>query len=156
MPGNRLMVIGDGPELARCRAVAGPNVEILGYQPDAVLRDHMQRAKGFVFAAEEDFGIAPLEAQACGTPVIAFGKGGALETVRGLNAEQPTGVFFEEQTLEALCAAVEQFEALAPGAITPEACRQNAERFSVARFRKEFSELVSTKWDAFRENRQGI
>ena len=156
MPGRRLVVIGDGPELAKCRALAAPNVQILGYQPDAVLRDHMQRAKGFVFAAEEDFGIAPLEAQACGTPVIAFGKGGALETVRGQKAERPTGVFFEEQTVDALCEAVERFEALAPGVITPEACRQNAERFSVARFRKEFSELVSTKWDAFHGNRQGI
>ena len=88
--------------------------------------------------------------------VIAFGKGGALETVRGQKAERPTGVFFEEQTVDALCEAVERFEALAPGVITPEACRQNAERFSVARFRKEFSELVSTKWDAFHGNRQGI
>jgi glycosyltransferase involved in cell wall biosynthesis len=156
IPGRRLVVIGDGPELEKCRALAAPNVQILGYQPDAVLRDHMQRAKGFVFAAEEDFGIAPLEAQACGTPVIAFGKGGALETVRGQKAERPTGVFFEEQTVDALCEAVERFEALAPGVITPEACRQNAERFSVARFRKEFSELVSTKWDAFHGNRQGI
>lgn len=156
MSGRRLVVIGDGPELAKCLALAGPNIEILGYQPDAVLRDHMQRARGFVFAAEEDFGIAPLEAQACGTPVIAFGKGGALETVRGQKAEQPTGVFFEEQTVDALCQAVESFEALAPGAITPEACRKNAERFSVSRFRKEFSAFVSTKWEVFNDDRKGV
>jgi glycosyltransferase involved in cell wall biosynthesis len=156
MPGRRLVVIGDGPELSKCRALAGPNVEILGYQPDAVLRDHMQRAKGFVFAAEEDFGIAPLEAQACGTPVIAFGKGGALETVRGQKAERPTGVFFNEQTVDALCNAVEGFEALAPGVITAEACRVNAERFSRARFREEFSALVAAKWQAFHADRPGI
>lgn len=156
MPGKRLVVIGDGPELSKCRALAGPNVEILGYQPDAVLRDHMQRAKGFVFAAEEDFGIAPLEAQACGTPVIAFGKGGALETVRGQNAAHPTGLFFKEQTVDALCNAVESFEALAPGVITAEACRENAERFSGARFREEFSAFVATKWQAFHANRPGI
>lgn len=156
MPGRRLVVIGDGPELSKCRALAAPNVEILGYQPDAVLRDHMQRAKGFVFAAEEDFGIAPLEAQACGTPVIAFGKGGALETVRGQNAAHPTGLFFKEQTVDALCNAVESFEALAPGVITAEACRENAERFSSERFRKEFSAFVASKWHAFHVNRPCI
>jgi glycosyltransferase involved in cell wall biosynthesis len=149
MPSKRLVVIGDGPELAKCRAVAGPNVEILGYQTHDVLRHHMQRAKGFVFAAEEDFGITPLEAQACGTPVIAFGKGGALETVRGQKTEMPTGLFFYEQTADALCDAVKSFEALAPGVISPEACRENAERFSNSRFRKEFSEFVATKWEAF-------
>lgn len=156
MPGQRLVVIGDGPELSKCRALAGPNVEILGYQPDAVLRDHMQRAKGFVFAAEEDFGIAPLEAQACGTPVIAFGKGGALETVRGQNVAHPTGLFFKEQTVDALCNAVESFEALSAGVITAEACRENAERFSSARFREEFSALVAAKWQTFHANRPSI
>lgn len=156
MPGKRLIVIGDGPELPKCRTLAGPNVEILGYQPIAALRDHMQRAKGFLFAAEEDFGIAPVEAQACGTPVIAFGKGGALETVRGQDATHPTGVFFEEQTVDALCNAVERFEALAPGIITAEACRKNAERFSAARFGKELSALVTTKWQAFHADRTGV
>lgn len=156
MPGRRLVVIGDGPELSKCRALAGPNVEILGYQTDAVLRDNMQRAKGFLFAAEEDFGIAPLEAQACGTPVIAFGKGGALETVRGQNTAHPTGLFFKEQTVDALCNAVESFEALAVGVITAEACRENAERFSSARFREEFSAFVATKWNAFHADRPSI
>lgn len=154
MPNKRLVVIGDGPDLAKCRAVAGQNIEILGYQSDDVLRDYMQRAKGFVFAAEEDFGIAPLEAQACGTPVIAFGKGGALETVRGLNSRHPTGVFFETQTIDCLCNAIELFETLAPDLITPEACRRNAERFSISRFRQEFSALVNSKWEAFNEARR--
>lgn len=105
MPDKRLVVIGDGPELARCKAVAAPNVELLGYQPFEVLRDYMQRARAFVFAAEEDFGITPVEAQACGTPVIAFGRGGACETIVGLDAAAPlpaaggaapTGLFFAE------------------------------------------------------------
>jgi glycosyltransferase involved in cell wall biosynthesis len=94
MPEKKLVVIGAGPEFSRIKASAGHNVDFLGYQPGEVLRDHMQRARAFVFAAEEDFGIAPLEAQACGTPVIAYGKGGALETIRGEESVEPTGVFF--------------------------------------------------------------
>ncbi len=85
MPQRRLVVIGDGPDMQKIRAKAAPNVEIMGYQPFKVLQDQMQRAKAFVFAAEEDFGISVVEAQACGTPVIAYGKGGALETVRDLS-----------------------------------------------------------------------
>jgi glycosyltransferase involved in cell wall biosynthesis len=80
-PKRKLVVIGDGPEFAKLVSLAGPNVTLLGYQSFHVLRDHMQRARGFVFAAEEDFGIAPLEAQACGTPVIALRRGGLLETL---------------------------------------------------------------------------
>jgi glycosyltransferase involved in cell wall biosynthesis len=110
MPDKQLVVIGDGPDFAKIRAKAGPNVRLMGYQPFDVLRDHMQRAQAFVFAAQEDFGIVPLEAQACGTPVIAFGRGGALETVRGLHQAQPTGVFFESQTVAAIVAAVRTFE----------------------------------------------
>ena len=83
MPDKKLVVIGDGPELAECRKVADRNVELLGWQPIQVLRDRYQQARAYVFAAEEDFGISPLEAQSAGTPVIAFGKGGALETVVG-------------------------------------------------------------------------
>ncbi len=83
MPDKKLIVIGDGPDAERCKRLAGNNVVFMGYQSTEVLKDHMQRAKAFVFAAEEDFGIIPVEAQACGTPVIAFGKGGALETIRG-------------------------------------------------------------------------
>lgn len=110
MPDKRLVVIGDGPEFQKIRSTAGNNVVLLGFQDYSSLKDHMQRARAFVFAAEEDFGIAPLEAQACGTPVIAFGKGGALETIRGLVTEKPSGVFFAEQEPESLRAAVAQFE----------------------------------------------
>src|SRR6185295_14138743 len=89
MPDRTLVVIGDGPDGPKLRKRAPSNVRLLGQQPLPVLRDHLQRARAFVFAAEEDFGIAPLEAQACGTPVIAFGRGGALETIRGLDRERP-------------------------------------------------------------------
>lgn len=149
MPGKRLVVIGDGPEMGRVRSKAGPNVQIMGYQSFEVLKDHMQRARAFVFAAEEDFGITPVEAQACGTPVIAFGKGGVQETVRGLGqCDAPTGVFFPEQSVKSLVDAVERFE-LNQLAFSPSACRENALRFSAPVFRKKFSELVDREWAKF-------
>src|SRR6266702_6714791 len=110
MPERKLVVIGDGPDMQKIRAKAGPNVEIMGYQPFKMLKEKMSRAKAFVFAAEEDFGISVVEAQACGTPVIAFGRGGALESVVGLPADRPTGVFFDEQTTDAIIEAVDGFE----------------------------------------------
>jgi glycosyltransferase involved in cell wall biosynthesis len=134
-PHRKLVVIGDGPEMAAIRAKAGPNVTILGYQPFQVLKDHMRRAKAFVFAAEEDFGIVVVEAQACGTPVIAYGKGGALETVVPVGEAHPTGVHFARQTVDALLEGVESFEQKR-ASITPQACRANAERFSAANFRR--------------------
>jgi glycosyltransferase involved in cell wall biosynthesis len=149
MPDKQLVVIGDGPDFEKIKALAPANVQVLGYQSDAVLKDHMQRARAFVFAAEEDFGITPVEAQACGTPVIAFGKGGALETIRGLDNVQPTGVFFTDQSVPSLVDAVHLFEANMDR-ITPQACRANAMRFSQERFRKEFTEFVTAKYRAFR------
>ncbi|RDK03650.1 glycosyltransferase family 4 protein [Paraburkholderia lacunae] len=136
-PHRKLVVIGDGPEMAAIRAKAGPNVSILGYQPFTVLRDHMQRARAFVFAAEEDFGIVALEAQACGTPVIAFGKGGALETVVPIGEAHPTGLHFARQTVVSVLDAIDRFERQREQ-ITPSACRANAERFSAAVFRRAF------------------
>jgi glycosyltransferase involved in cell wall biosynthesis len=141
MPDKKLIVIGDGSEMNKVKSKASSNVSILGYQAFEVLKDHMQRAKAFVFAAEEDFGITPVEAQACGTPVIAFGKGGALETVRGLDQHNPTGVFFQEQTVESIIEAVTEFEGNAYR-FTPENCRLNAERFSNERFRNEIHSKV--------------
>ncbi|WP_297352652.1 glycosyltransferase family 4 protein [Paraburkholderia sp.] len=137
MPERRLVVIGDGPDMQKVRAKAGPNVEIMGYQPFKVLQEKMQRAKAFVFAAEEDFGISVVEAQACGTPVIAYGKGGALETVRDLSNTRPTGMFFEDQRAESIIAAVEDFDAHA-SRFSAIDCRANAERFSAAHFRERF------------------
>ncbi len=115
MPERRLVVIGDGPEMGKLRALGRENITFLGYQDDSVLRGYLQRALGFVFAAEEDFGILPVEAQACGTPVIAYGAGGALETVLPAGNEQglpATGLFFTEQTPEAVRAGIIRFEAL--------------------------------------------
>lgn len=150
MPEKRLIVIGDGPEMPKLRAAATPNIELLGYQEFAVLKGHMQRAKAFVFAAEEDFGITPVEAQACGTPVIAFAKGGALETVvASPDATKATGVFFAEQTVESLTAAVRAFDARSVEFI-PSVCRANAERFSTERFRAEFSAYVEARLAEFR------
>ena len=137
MPDRKLVVIGDGPDMQKIRAKATPNIEIMGYQPFAVLHDRMRRAKAFVFAAEEDFGISVVEAQACGTPVIAYGKGGALETVRDLTHPQPTGLFFAEQSVESIVAAVEDF-ADNPQRFAAADCRRNAERFSAGHFRERF------------------
>ena len=148
MPERRLIIIGDGPEMPKIRAKAGPNVTVLGYQPDDVLRDYMQRARAFVFAAEEDFGIAPLEAQACGTPVIAYARGGVLETIRGLDDESPTGVFFKEQSVQGIKAAVSSFEQEA-ARILPATCRENALRFAPERFRTEFKACVDAEMDRF-------
>ncbi len=144
MPDKKLIVIGSGPEMDKAKELASPNVTLMGYQSFAVLLHHMQRAKAFVFAAEEDFGIAPIEAQACGTPVIAYGRGGVLETVRGLGQPEPTGVFYGEQTAAALVEAVEYFESQAHR-ILPESCRTSAERFSTERFRREIKAFVETR-----------
>lgn len=153
MPDKRLIVIGDGPEMAKAKLIHAPNVTLLGFQPFAVLLEHMRNAKAFVFAAEEDFGISPVEAQACGTPVIAYGKGGVLETVCGLDHPQPTGVFYEEQTVSSLVAAIGEFEA-AHARITAQACRANAERFSGQRFEEELKNFVESRLAAARLARQ--
>ncbi|PLY08276.1 MAG: glycosyl transferase family 1 [Desulfuromonas sp.] len=141
MPEKKLCVIGDGPDFEKIKARASTNITFLGYQPKDVLRDYLQRARAFVFAAEEDFGIAPLEAQACGTPVIAYGKGGALETIRGEGGAGRTGVFFDEQTVPSLRTAVTCFEELEPS-ISAQSCVVNAQRFSPERFRDEFRALL--------------
>ncbi|MBD1411152.1 glycosyltransferase family 4 protein [Burkholderia contaminans] len=154
-PERRLVVIGDGPEMEKIRALAGPNVTLLGYQPFDVLHDHLQRARAFVFAAEEDFGISPVEAQACGTPVIAYGKGGVRESVRAWPGTGATGLFYRAQTVDALVDALARFEALPRGAIDPHACRANAERFSSARFRDAFTRFVMDGYAALQEEMAG-
>ena len=141
MPDKKLVVIGDGPDFAKTKAIAKSNIEMMGYQPFEVLKEKMQKASAFVFAAEEDFGITPVEAQACGTPVIAYGKGGALETVRGLDKENPTGLFFESQTIYSIVQAVKRFEEEGQK-ITAENCRKNAEKFSVDTFSRGFKFFV--------------
>jgi glycosyltransferase involved in cell wall biosynthesis len=149
LPDRRLVVIGDGPEMKRIKELAGPNVEILGYQPSSVLVDLMQRARCFIFAAEEDFGITPVEAQACGTPVLAYGRGGALETIRGLDDDRPTGAFFNRQDAGTIAEAVLHFERNADR-IAALDCWENAQRFSTQIFRENYGAFVERCWDAFR------
>jgi glycosyltransferase involved in cell wall biosynthesis len=145
LPDRKLVVIGDGPGLERTRARAPANVTLLGFQPADALRRRMAGARALIFAAEEDFGITPVEAQACGTPVIAYGRGGALETVRGPDQTRPTGLFFEEQTPAAIAEAVERFDREG-AAFAPEDCRANAEEFTPERFREGFVREVSDAW----------
>lgn len=150
MPDKKLVVVGDGPEAARIRELATPNIELVGFRPRSEVIDLMRRARAFVFAANEDFGIVPVEAQACGTPVIALGQGGARETV----VAEKTGVFFPEQTPEALAAAVTRFETLhATGAFDPAVIRAHAERFSRPRFEREYREYVERAWAQFAAER---
>lgn len=145
-PGRRLMVIGDGPEMKKIRKLQTPNIELLGYQDDTVLQHYLEKAKAFVFAAEEDFGILPVEAQAAGAPVIAYGKGGVLETVIPLNGTKapPTGIFFESQTTESLLKALERFEK-AQTKFRAEQIRAHAEKFSEARFQRVLMDFVLEK-----------
>jgi glycosyltransferase involved in cell wall biosynthesis len=144
MPDKKLVVIGDGPDMAKVKAKAAANIEILGYQSSEKLAHYLQRAKAFVFAAEEDFGITPLEAQACGTPVIAFGRGGSLETVRGLDQENPTGLFFNEQSIQAICQAVNEFERV-QNKLLVENCVNQASNFSVNKFQEAFKSFIAEK-----------
>lgn len=144
MPDKKLVVIGEGQQFEKVKARAKNNIVLLGYQPFEVLKEKMQKAKAFVFAAEEDFGIVPVEAQACGTPVIAYGKGGALETVVNYDKEKPTGLFFKEQTVDSIVRAVNKFEKN-QNLFFPENCRRNAEKFNEERFKKEFKTFVEEK-----------
>lgn len=145
MPDKKLVVIGDGPDMQKIKSKATSNIEILGYQSNQVMQDHMQRAKAFVFAAEEDFGITPVESQACGTPVIAFGKGGSRETVMSNIDQNPTGVFFNQQNISSVIDAVEFFEQKQDSYL-PQNCRDNALRFSNQRFKLELEKYVIEKW----------
>jgi glycosyltransferase involved in cell wall biosynthesis len=142
--GLPLVIIGAGEELDRLKRKAKPNVQFLGRQPDDAVRDRYRKCKAFIFPGEEDFGITPVEAQACGCPVIAYGKGGVLETV----IDGETGVFFGEQTVEGLKAAV-----LAAQGMRFDAgrCRGNAERFGEERFRETVVRFISEKRDEYRE-----
>lgn len=156
LPSRRLVVIGDGPEMPALKAKCPPNVTLLGFQPDDVVQRHLQAARAFVFAAHEDFGISPVEAQACGTPVIAYGAGGSLETVRGLHlAGRPTGLLFPEQTAASLAQGVEAFER-AGTVFDPHACRAWAEQFSEARFLREFKACVDEAWSLWQGDPRAI
>jgi glycosyltransferase involved in cell wall biosynthesis len=142
--GLPLILMGDGPDWKRIKAIAGPTIQLLKPQSDAIVADYMQRCKAFVYAAAEDFGITLVEAQAAGAPVITYGKGGATETV----IPGKTGLFFPDQTVESLVETIRQFESDKLW-FDPEMLRQNAERFSPDRFRREFAQLIDQKWTQF-------
>ncbi len=158
---RRLKIIGKGQEEARLRKLAGPTVEFLGWQPDDVVRDHYARCRALLFPGEEDFGIVPLEAMACGKPVIAFGRGGALETVVPLPAATPfteaggrgssghvsvagkvaTGVFFFTQSIESVVEVMESFERY-HAEFDPHAIRDHVAAFDRRLFKERMSALA--------------
>jgi glycosyltransferase involved in cell wall biosynthesis len=141
LPDQRLVVIGDGPLFDQLNRTKPENVELLGRRDRADVIKAMQKARALVYAAKEDFGIVPVEAQACGTPVIAYGAGGALETVNPVESENPTGIFFTEQTTSAVLEGIKLF---LPNRelIKSTNCRKNAERFSIELFRSEMKEII--------------
>ena len=147
-----LIVIGVGPERPKLERMASSTIRFLGWQPDAVVRDYYRRCEALIFPGEEDFGIVPVEAQACGKPVIAFGKGGILETVIPVNSaavrdtpsDSPTGVFFDEATVEALCNAVSLYRHQM-AVFDPVAIRQNALRFDRPEFKARISSFLTSK-----------
>lgn len=141
--GRRLVVIGAGPEARRLTALAGAGASFLGWQPDEVIRDHMRRCRALLFPGQEDFGIVPVEAQACGAPVIAYRRGGATETLLDAGQNGPgTGLFFEEQTAASLATAMRQLENQ-PSQFQPALARQNALRFNAARYEQELMDLLN-------------
>ena len=137
--GFTLLIAGTGPERERLERLAGPTVTFLGFVPESDLPRVYSESKALLLPQEEDAGIVPLEAQACGTPVISLGKGGALDTVKN----GVTGVFFEEQTVESLKDAIDRFEKMK---FDPEVIREHARQFSAERFRKSIQELVLSKF----------
>lgn len=152
--GRRLVIIGSGQDEKRLRTMAGPSVQFLGWQPDEVIRDHFRRCRALLFPGEEDFGIVPVEAQACGAPVIAFARGGATETVVPLTSigmgttlssfsvpQQPTGLWFSEQSVECLAEAIAHFEKH-HAEFNPAGLRQHSLRFHQRRFAEEMATFV--------------
>jgi glycosyltransferase involved in cell wall biosynthesis len=149
--GRRLVVVGTGPEQARLRALAGPTVTFLGWQPDAEIARLYARCRALIFPAVEDFGITPLEAAAAGRPTIALARGGALETMVGLDAAEapPTAVFFPEQSVDALVWAISRFER-ADDRFDGKALRARAEAFDRPVFKQKLGDYISARWNEFR------
>ena len=140
--GRRLLIVGAGPQQRKLSALAGPTVQLLGWRSDAEIRDLLRRCRALIFPGFEDFGIVPVEAQACGAPVVAYSRGGATETVLAADGSRPgTGVFFHEQTVECLCEALLDLE-LGRSELCPDAARQQALRFSAQRFATEITDYL--------------
>lgn len=149
--GKKLTIYGDGSELRRLKSMSNPNIEFMGFQSKESIATALSTANAFIFPGREDFGIALVEAQACGTPVIALGKGGALESISDLSSQAPTGVFFHEQSARALVEAVEKFEKNR-SRITAEACLANASRFSNEIFAEQFKLAVEHSISTWRKS----
>ena len=147
MPERTLHVLGHGPSWKEIASKATPNVKMLGYQSPLAMIAQLQKAKAFIYAAQEDFGILPVEAQACGTPVIAYGRGGATETV----IDGTTGILFPSQTVDGICWGVDQFERQS---FDSRVVRANAERFSIGRFRRDFANFLQGAWASFTARRE--
>jgi len=146
--GRRLVVIGAGQDAERLKALAAPAVQFLGWKPDEVLRDHLRRCRALLFPGEEDFGIVPVEANACGTPVIAYGRGGATETIAPLSYDGASGVWFEEQTVDSLVAAMQLFERDADR-LDPQAARRQALKFEHRRYESELLDYLNRVLNGF-------
>ncbi|MFT8316336.1 MAG: glycosyltransferase family 4 protein [Clostridium sp.] len=143
--GLPLVVIGDGVERQKLESMAKDNIKFLGRQPDSVIKEYYSKCRAFLFPGDEDFGITPLEAQASGRPVIAFGKGGALETV----VENESGVFFEKQTVESLKYAVKKFENIK---FDKQIIRKHAEEFDEDIFKQKINNFINNKYEEFKKN----
>ena len=148
MPDKKLIIAGDGPDFKKLKSKAKSNIEFAGFVKQSTLVRLIQNAKAFVYAAKEDFGIAPVEAQACGTPVIALGRGGTAETVKPLSHQKPTGVLFKKQNKEHIIDAVKKLEKNYEK-FTPEIIRENAKQFAEERFRNEMQTFIEEKWSNF-------
>lgn len=143
---KKLIIIGDGSDKDYLKKIAGPTIEFKGFLPDKKVREYYNNAKVFIFPAEEDFGLTPIEAMASGTPVIAYKKGGLLETVR----EGLSGLFFKKQTLSGLCQAIKKFEST-KDEFMPHRIRESVQKFGIINFKEEFKNFVETKYRRFKE-----
>ncbi len=152
-----LRIIGDGEQYKALRRLAGPTVSFLGSLPDDAVRENYAHCRAVLFPGEEDFGIVPVEAHSFGRPVIAYGRGGVLETVAGFyagdsfNPESSTGVFFSEQSVDSLAEAIRLFESVEAG-FSPQFIRLQTERFDVSRFKAEMGAFIAEKMEEFRNS----
>ncbi len=145
MPDKKLIVAGDGPDFQKIKKIAKSNIQMVGFLNAETLNNYMRKAKAFVFAAEEDFGIIPVEAQACGTPIIGYGRGGLQETV----IHNKTGLLFKKQTVKEIKDAVSEFE---KKTFNYEFIRENSLQFSKRRFEFEFKEFVERRYEDFKKS----
>lgn len=149
--GRPLLIVGDGQEKNSLKKRAKKNIEFLGWQGNEKIRDYYRGCRAFVFPGREDFGITPVEAQACGKPVIAYGKGGALESVVPFPAERPTGAFFDLPTAESLLNAIDLFERNSDR-FDPQEIRKNALRFHKRNFREGIRTFIAQRVEEFRSS----